>query len=102
MTLQNPAAGAALAVFDAINSGDLSRLGDYVTDDFVDHGAPFPLPPGPDGYREILGFVHEVLQIRYTIEDVFATDDRVVLRATARGVGSTASSATGLPVAPTR
>lgn len=87
MTMENPAVASALAVFDAINSGDLSRLGDYVTDDFVDHGAPFPLPPGPEGYRQVLGFVHAVLQIRYTIEDSFATDDRVVVRATARGVG---------------
>jgi len=87
MTETNPAFPAALAVFEAINSGDLSGLDDYVTDDFVDHGAPFPLPPGPDGYRQILGFVHDVLQIRYTVEDAFATDDRVVVRATARGVG---------------
>lgn len=87
MATTNPALPAALAVFEAINSGDLSRLGDHVTADFVDHGAPFPLPPGPDGYREVLSFVHAVLQIRYTLEDVFATEDRVVVRATARGVG---------------
>lgn len=87
MTTDNPAFPAALAVFEAINTGDLSGLADYVTDDFVDHGAPFPLPPGPGGYRQILGFVHEVLQIRYTVEDAFATADRVVIRATARGVG---------------
>lgn len=85
--MTSPALPNALAVFDAINSGDLSRLDDYVTADFVDHGSPFPLPPGPAGYRQILGFVHDVLQIRYTIEDAFATADRVVIRATARGVG---------------
>lgn len=87
MSTTNPALPAALAVFEAINTGDLSQLGDYVTDDFVDHGAPFPLPPGADGYRQILGFVHDVLQIRYTIEDIFSTTNRVVIRATARGVG---------------
>ena len=85
--MPNPALPAALAVFDAINSGDLSRLDDYVTDDFVDHGAPFPIPPGPDGYREILTFVTQVLKIRYTLEDVIETGDRIVLRATARGEG---------------
>lgn len=77
----------ALAVFDAINSGDLSCLDDAVTADFVDHGSPIPLPPGPEGYRQILTVVHDVLQIRYTIEDSFATDDRVVIRAVAHGVG---------------
>jgi predicted ester cyclase len=85
--MDNPAQAAALAVFDAINTGELSGLDDLVTRDFVDHGSPFPLPPGPAGYRQILTFVHHVLQIRYTIEDVFSTDDRVVIRATAAGVG---------------
>lgn len=78
---------AARAVFAAINSGDLDVLDDLVTDDFVDHGSPFPLPPGPAGYRQILTFVHHVLQIRYVLDDVFSTPDRVVVRATAAGVG---------------
>ena len=85
--MPNPALPAALAVFDAINSADLSRLEDFVTADFVDHGAPFPIPPGPDGYHEILTFVTQVLKIRYILEDVIETDDRIVLRATARGEG---------------
>ena len=83
----NPAQTAALRVFDAINSGDLDCLDELVTDDFVDHGSPFPLPPGPAGYRQVLTFVTEVLRIRYDVEDVFSTDDRVVLRAVAHGVG---------------
>ena len=83
----NAALPAALRVFDAINSGDLSALADCVTDAFVDHGSPFPLPPGPTGYRQILTFVTQVLRIRYTIHDVIETPDRVVLRAQADGVG---------------
>jgi predicted ester cyclase len=83
----NPALPAALAVFEAINERDLSRIDQLVTTDFVDHGSPFPLPPGPDGYRQVLRFVTGVLEIRYTIEDVIEAPDRVVLRATARGVG---------------
>jgi predicted ester cyclase len=77
----------ALAVFDAINTGDFSCLDHAVTADFVDHGSPFPLPPGPDGYRQILTVVHDVLQIRYTIHDAFEADQRVVIRAVAHGVG---------------
>ena len=65
----------ALGVLDAINGRDLERIRDLVTDDFVDHGSPVPLPPGPDGYIAILTFVTEVLQIRYTIEDVVASGD---------------------------
>ncbi|MTD52649.1 ester cyclase [Amycolatopsis pithecellobii] len=85
--MNNRARAAALAVFDAINTGELSGLDDLVTEDFVDHGSPFPLPPGPAGYRQVLTFVHHVLGIRYTIDDIFDTDDRVVVRATATGVG---------------
>lgn len=83
----NAARQAALAVFEAINNRDLSVLDELVTADFVDHGSPFPLPPGPEGYRMILGFVTEVLQLRYEIEDVIATEDRVVVRAIGHGVG---------------
>lgn len=83
----NPAQARALRVFDAINSGDLDCLDELVTDDFVDHGSPFPLAPGPAGYRQILTFVTHVLRIRYDVEDVFSTEDRVVLRAVAHGVG---------------
>ena len=85
--MPNPALPAALAVFDAINSGDFDVLDDLVTDDFVDHGSPFPLPPGPDGYRQVLSFVHDVLHIRYTLEDVFDTAERIVIRAVAHGIG---------------
>lgn len=77
----------ALDVFDAINSGDFSCLEEAVTSDFVDHGAPIPLPPGPEGYRQILTVVHDVLQIHYTVQDAFETDERVVIRAVASGVG---------------
>ncbi|PZS32523.1 MAG: hypothetical protein DLM58_09600 [Pseudonocardiales bacterium] len=82
----NAALPAALAVFEAINAKDLSRIPDLVTGDFIDHGSPVPLPPGPDGYRRILTFVVDVLAIQYTIEDIFSTDDRIVVRAVADGV----------------
>lgn len=85
--MSNAALPAAMRVFDAINSGDLSCLSECVTEDFVDHGSPFPLPPGPEGYARILGFVHDKLQIRYALEDTIATEDHIVLRARARGVG---------------
>lgn len=83
--LVNPALPAARAVFAAINSKDLSCLADAVTDDFVDHGSPFPLPPGPEGYRQILTFVTRVLDIRYELLDEIVTQDRIVVRAVAHG-----------------
>ncbi len=86
----NPALPAAMRVLDAINSGDLGCLPECVTADFVDHGSPLPIPPGPEGYAQILTFVTQVLRIRYEVEEVIQTPDRIVLRATAHGVGAAA------------
>ncbi|RCK70507.1 hypothetical protein DT076_03435 [Desertihabitans brevis] len=100
--MDNEAWPAAEAVFEAINSGDLSRLDECVTSDFVDHGSPFPIPPGPEGYRQVLGFVTRVLRLRYEVEDVIQTPDRIVLRATGYGSGVDAvhgAGAAGRPYA---
>lgn len=86
--MSNAAMISAMRVFEAINSGDLSCLPQCVTADFVDHGSPIPIPPGPDGYAQILDFVTNVLRISYRLEDVFETDDRIALRATATGIGT--------------
>ncbi|WP_067829687.1 ester cyclase [Nocardia inohanensis] len=85
--MDNPALPAALAVFDAINTGDLRALPDLVTPDFIDHGSPFPLEPGPEGYRRILTWVTRVLKIHYRITDTIQAADRIVLRAEASGYG---------------
>lgn len=85
--MSNRALPAALAVFDAINSADLSAIPHCVTDDFVDHGSPFPIPAGPDGYVRILTWVTGALRLHYEIADTITTDDRIVLRAVASGPG---------------
>lgn len=78
---------AARALIDAINNRDLERIRDFVTDDFVDHGAPPGLvPPGPDGYITVMEFVTGVLDLRYEIHDVVVADNLVALRATGHGV----------------
>ncbi len=67
----------------------LERIRDLVTDDdFVDHGSPVPLPPGPDGYIAILTFVTTVLRVRYEVHDIVAAGDMVAVRATAHGVNA--------------
>ncbi len=73
-------------LMDALNTGQLDRVRDLVTDDFVDHGSPVPLPPGPDGYIAILTFVTSVPQIRYEVHNVICDGDMVAIRATAHGV----------------
>lgn len=78
---------AARALIDAINNRDLERIREFVTDDFVDHGAPPGLvPPGPDGYITVMEFVTGVLDLRYEIHDLVVADNLVALRATGHGV----------------
>src|SRR5262245_39239759 len=84
----NTAERLARATIDALNDRALERIRDLVTDDFVDHGSPVALPPGPDGYIAILTFVTEVLQIRDELQDVVATGDMVALRAVAHGINA--------------
>jgi len=45
------------------------------------HGGPPGLSPGPDGVREIFGTFGSIDQ-KWTIEDVIAEGDKVVVRAT--------------------
>ena len=85
--MDNPALPAAHAVFAAINSGDLTAIPGCVTDDFVDHGSPFPIPAGPEGYLRILTWVTGVLKLQYEIVDTIMTEDRIVFRAVASGPG---------------
>ena len=89
-------------VLDAMNSRQLDSIRDLVTDDFVDHGSPVPLPPGPDGYIAILTFVTTVLEVRYELEDMVCDGDTVAIRATAHGVNAVSPrgvEATGKPFA---
>ena len=89
-------------LMDAMNTGELARIHDLVTDDFVDHGSPAPVPPGPDGYIAILTFVTSVMQIRYELHDVICDGDTVAVRATAHGVNAVAPQGiepTGRPFA---
>ena len=45
------------------------------------HGGPPQLPPGPDGVRELFRLIGPIDQ-QWTIEDVIAEGDKVVVRAT--------------------
>ena len=100
--MNNSTQALAAEVLDAMNTGQLEKIRDLVTDDFVDHGSPVPLPPGPDGYIAILTFVTTVLQIRYEVHGVICDGDTVAIRATAHGINAVAPKGvepTGKPFA---
>jgi pimeloyl-ACP methyl ester carboxylesterase len=79
-----------LALFDAVQSGELERIDDLVSADFVDHGAPpGMIPPGPEGYRTIFRLLKGALRIDYAVLDVVAEGESVMawVRCTGRHVG---------------
>ena len=73
-------------VVNAFEADDVARIGTLVTEDFVDHGAPPWAPQGRAGYLQIMGFLKNVLRIRYEIHEVVADGDLVAARATVHGV----------------
>jgi predicted ester cyclase len=86
--VNNSIEALAAEVFEAMNTGQLEKIRDLVSDDFVDHGSPVPLPPGPEGYIAILTFVTTVLQVRYEVHDIVAAGDVIAIRATGHGVNA--------------
>lgn len=70
---------AVLALLDAVERGELDRIDDLVSPDFVDHGAPPGLvEPGPDGYRTVLGMLRSALDLRWEPLAVVAEGERVM------------------------
>jgi steroid delta-isomerase-like uncharacterized protein len=101
-TTEKTAERLAVQVFEAFTTGDVERVADFVTEDFVDHGAPPWAPQGRDGYLQILRFLTETLQLRYELHDMVADGDRVAIRATAHGIHNSdllGFPATGKPYA---
>lgn len=84
-----PAEKACWAVFDIFTSRDYERVRDLVTPDFVDHGAPPGVPPGPEGYMEVLRYICEVLQLEHEAHEMVASGDLVAVRTVTRGVHTT-------------
>lgn len=95
--MHTPIESLATAVIEAMDCRQLEKIRDLVTDDFIDHGSPVPLPPGPDGYIAILTFVTSVLQVRYEVLETVAGPDTVAIRATAHGVNAVRRRASSPP-----
>jgi steroid delta-isomerase-like uncharacterized protein len=79
------------------NKGELDRLGEFYTDDFVSHQPKDSVrwDPGHEGLRRLIsGTRARFPDYTETIEDAVAAGDRVVLRLTNRGTdtGGTRSS----------
>ena len=98
----NEAEKLARQILDHFHAGDIDRIGDLVTEDFVDHGAPPWAPQGRQAYVQIMWWLKKNLQVRYEIHEVVADGDLFAARATVHGVHNTdhlGFPATGKPYA---
>lgn len=75
----------ARQVYDLVNAGDVASIGDLVTADYLEHD---PLPgqgSGREGVIDRFSILVDALAPKFTVEDVVAESDRVVVRWTNTG-----------------
>jgi hypothetical protein len=71
----------AVAFLGAISDGDVAALAAMITPGWTMEGGPPDLPAGQEGIRVLFAHIGGVEQ-RWTIDDVIAEGDKVVVRAT--------------------
>lgn len=68
---------------DLVSDGDVEGIARLITPDWRMHGGPpGGLPPGYAGLRELFDRHIGPIDQKWTVDDVIAEDDRVVVRAT--------------------
>jgi SnoaL-like polyketide cyclase len=83
----HPALPAVHAVLGAMNTGNLSLIDGALTADFRDHSAPFVVPAGPTGLKQVAHYASAILQEWIAIDCLIPGKNHVVVRATTFGVG---------------
>jgi ketosteroid isomerase-like protein len=101
-TAQSTAETLSREVLARFAAGDIDGIGDLVTEDFVDHGAPPWVPPGRAAYVGTMHWLKEVLRIRFELRETVAAGDWVAARAIVHGTSTSdhlGFPATGAPYA---
>jgi len=71
---------------EVYNTGNLAALGEVLAPEFVYHNAPPGQKPGREGYKEAqMSGQNAFPDLHYTIEDMIAEGDKVVVRVTCSG-----------------
>jgi steroid delta-isomerase-like uncharacterized protein len=67
--------------------GDLEIVNDLVAEDYKNHNPIVPdAPPGPEGFKQnVTALLTAFPDIKWTLEDVIAEEDKVVFRAIGHG-----------------
>jgi steroid delta-isomerase-like uncharacterized protein len=71
---------------DIIVGDKIDKLGDYLTDDYIDHSQPPGIPPGIEGFKQMIGMYKRAFpDIKVKVDDIIAEDDKIVMRGTSSG-----------------
>jgi steroid delta-isomerase-like uncharacterized protein len=71
---------------EVINPGDLERAQEFLDAGFVEHDPTPGQAPGIEGFRQVIAMLRSAFpDLRVTIEDLVAEEDRVSVRLTVRG-----------------
>ncbi|HAL16835.1 MAG TPA: ester cyclase [Anaerolineaceae bacterium] len=79
-------------VEEGFNKSNLAAIDELLADNFIDHkplpGLP-PLPPSPAGFKQLATMFRTAFpDLLYTIEDMVADGDKVVIRYSACGTNT--------------
>jgi len=86
MGTQENKASARRFIEEVINRGNVAVIDELSSPNIVDHTAPPGVPAGNEGFKTFITMFRTAFpDLRYTIDDQLAEDDRVVERVTARG-----------------
>ena len=73
-------------LYDLLNAGDIDGFGALLADGFVEHEETSGLAPTREGVMEFFRMYRAAFpNVRFDVEDVLASGDRVVTRARATG-----------------
>jgi len=71
------------------NQGELALVPELLSEGFVDHAAMPGAPPGIEGYQGFVTVVRTAFpDFHFTLEDMIAEDDKVVMRGKMSGTNS--------------
>ena len=83
----NEAEAAARAIVDILATGDLDAVSAAVAEEYIDHqGLGDVEMRGRHGFRRVVEAVHQSSDVRVTIEDLVAAEDRAALRLRWQGI----------------
>jgi hypothetical protein len=87
MESMNDAEAAARSIIGILARGDLEAVSSAVAEEYIDHqGLGDAEVHGRHGFRRVVEAIHQSSEVRVTIEDLVAAEDKAALRLRWHGI----------------